>query len=137
VRLVIIRPPVAWCAVLLVLCAAWAPEPSYFPEPRYYAHDRFATQAKCEASRLYACQQIVIFCPDGRAQYSVSDIIHFSRYDISGGWVTVRPRTSSEVPDAVQFTLSADREILKHRASGTIWTRRPQEEGHYVRFACR
>ncbi|HEU4882502.1 MAG TPA: hypothetical protein VFT45_09665 [Longimicrobium sp.] len=128
--------PFACVAVLLI--GGWiapAPVMSHFAEPRYYAHDLFATREECAASRLYTCEQTIIFCPNRSAQYSVSDIIHYSRYDLRDDLVTVRPRANEEVPGIVRFTLSADGESLKHGETGTVWTRRPKMDD-LARSAC-
>lgn len=118
---------------LLSGCEIFAPDRSHFSEPRYYTHDFFDSYAECEAAQPYPdfwinCSQTATFCPSGRVNLMVTDIIHHGTYTVVGRYLAFRFPPNPEVPDRVTFLLSADEQSLSLRSSGTLWTRKADQE---------
>lgn len=120
--------------LLLCGCDATGPDSSQFAEPRYYLSPVYGT---CEGAQEFPCQQIAVFCPDGTATFTVTDIMNSARYSIRGGLLTMRfPRPGGDVRGPVVFQVSADRERLTHLQSGGVWERRLDEEAQATQYVC-
>ena len=123
--------------LLLCGCDVLGPDASPFAEPRYYANPVFGSREACEAAQDWInCDQTAVFCPDGTAEFVVTDIVNRARYDIRGDQLTMRFPEPGEVSGPVVFEVSADRERLTHRRTGSVWERRPDEEDEATRYAC-
>ena len=141
-RCISIRRLAACVAALLVLagCDALAPDAERFAEPRYYTYDFFATFEECEAAQpggmWINCSQTLAVCPDGRADYMVTDIVHRATYSIRGNRVTLRLRDNPETASRVDFRLAPDRESMTDTRTGLVWTRKPEQEAEATRYTC-
>jgi hypothetical protein len=130
---------------LLVLlmsgCDILDPDPKHFPDMRYYSHDFFESYEACVAAQpnpdfWINCSQTATFCPSGRVDYMVTDIVHRGTYEVDGRRVTLRFRDNPEVDGRVTFRLSADGRSLVHQAAGTRWDRKPDEEAALAEDGC-
>jgi hypothetical protein len=127
--------------LLLCSCDVLGPDASPFAEPRYYANPVFGSREACEAAQepggfWMNCDQIAVFCPDGTAEFVVTDIVNHARYEIRGDQLTMRFPEPGEVSGRVVFKVSADRERLTELRTGTVWERRPDREDEATRYAC-
>ena len=139
----LLLPRIAAClATLLILsgCNPLAPDSEPFADPRYYTHELFGSAEECEAARQQGgwmnCSQVAVFCPNGRAEFMVTDIVHHASYGIRGSRLTLRTRENPEISDRIVFRVSADRESLTDVESGTVWERRPEQEAAATEHAC-
>ena len=128
-------------ALLLCGCDVLGPEAGPFAEPRYYANPVFGSREACEAAQepgsfWINCDQTAVFCPDGTAEFVVTDIVNSARYSIQDDRLTMRFPEPGEVSGRVVFQVSADRERLTDLRTGSVWERRPDEEDNATRYAC-
>jgi hypothetical protein len=128
-------------ALLIGGCEIFNPEQRHFPELRYYTHDFFASYEECEAAQMNPdfwinCSQTAVFCPSGRVEIMLTDIVHRGDYEVEGRRVSLRLRDNPEVGRGVVFSVSADGQHLVHHATGTRWTRNPEEEAALAQSAC-
>ena len=125
--------------LLLGGCEIFGPERTHFAEPRYYTHDFFESYAECEAAQLdpwINCSQTATFCPSGRVDFMLTDIVHSGSYTIEGRRLTLRFPPNPEVESRVVFLLSADEQSLSLQPSGTLWTRKPTQEPEVAAYTC-
>jgi hypothetical protein len=128
--------------VLLVSgCEILAPEWKRFQEMRYYTHDFFESDEECAAAQpnpnmWINCSQTAAFCPSGRVEFMVTDIIHRGTYKVEGRRVTLRFPDNPEVDSRVVFLLAADEHSLVHQTSGTQWSRKFDEEAALALYTC-
>lgn len=128
--------------VLLVSgCDTFAPGRTHFAEPRLYAHDFFASFEECEAAQpdpgfWINCSQTAAFCPGGRVELMLTDIVHRGTYRVEGRRVTLRFTDNPEVESRVVFSLSPDEQSMDHHPSGTRWTRKRGEEAVLAESTC-
>lgn len=126
---------------LLSGCEIFAPDPSHFSEPRYYTYDFFESYAECEAAQPYSdfwinCSQTAAFCPSGRVDLMLTDIMHRGSYTVVGRRLALRFPPNPEVESRVVFLLSADEQSLSIQPSGTLWTRKPDQEAQIAKITC-
>lgn len=122
-------------------CEIFSPGRAHFPELRYYTHDFFESYEACEAAQVNPdfwinCSQTAVFCPSGRVEFMLTDIVHRGTYKVEGRRLTLRFQDNPEVESRVVFSVSADEQSLVHHASGTRWNRKPEEEAALAPSAC-
>lgn len=129
--------------IMLVVggCDVLAPQQKHFPDVRLYAYDFFESFEECEAAQpdpnfWINCSQTAAFCPSGRVDFMVTDIVHRGTYEVDGRRVTLRFNDNPEVGNRVVFVLSADEQVLVHQATGAQWNRKPEGEAAIAEHTC-
>ena len=142
-RLIVMRSAALAAALTLGLagCNVLGPDNSHFSEPRLYSHDLFATPEACEqAQQAFGawinCSQTALFCPSGRAELMVTDILHRGRYSLAWRRIRMTLPDNPEVGSEFRFTLSASRDTIVEERSGSTWVRQRDQETGYTSSVC-
>jgi hypothetical protein len=90
----------------------------YFPDSRMYVHSLFSSQEECDKARaqwgMFNCSQTLRLSPDGSGVMMVTDMLEPVNYEIDGNKLIVAPYrgSSGEIPERLEFTISADERFL-------------------------
>ena len=123
-------------AILLGTVLAGCDSGGPLDEPRVYAFDLVEAQTGTPAPTTEACAaaqpdpdsyvncwQTLLLCPDGRAEFVLTDIINGGTYRAGGRTVDVTFEDPGDAGDRARFVLSADGQAAVFEATGETWAR--------------
>lgn len=135
---VVLLLPLSLAGCDLVSLPGWS---RAFSEHRLYTYDFFASFGECLEAQpspdfWINCSQTANFCPNGRVELMVTDILHAGTCAVDGRSVTLTFRENPEVGRRVRFVLSPDGESITERGSGSVWKRKGGEQLEEARRFC-